>query len=41
MLLDAGYKVPEDVIVTGFDGYDEALLSDPPITTASCMSQGL
>ena len=41
VLQSAGYRVPEDVLVTGFDGYDEALLSDPPITTASCMSQGL
>ena len=41
VLQAAGYHVPRDVIVTGFDGYDEALLSEPAITTASCMSQGL
>ncbi len=41
VLQAAGYRVPEDVIVTGFDGYDEALLYEPPITTASCVSQGL
>ncbi len=36
MLIEAGYKVPEDVIVTGFDGYEEIYFSDPVITTASC-----
>lgn len=41
VLKSAGYEVPDDVIVTGFDGYDEALMSDPAITTASCKSQGL
>ncbi|MCR4897404.1 MAG: GGDEF domain-containing protein [Lachnospiraceae bacterium] len=41
VLKAAGYRVPGDVIVTGFDGYDEALIYDPPITTASCVSQGL
>jgi diguanylate cyclase (GGDEF)-like protein len=41
VLQNAGFRVPEDVIVTGFDGYDEALLYEPPITTASCVSQGL
>ena len=41
VLKDGGYSVPGDVIVTGFDGYDEALLSEPAITTASCKSQGL
>ncbi|MBR4726007.1 MAG: GGDEF domain-containing protein [Lachnospiraceae bacterium] len=35
---NAGYKVPDDVIVTGFDGYNEAFLSKPAITTASCMA---
>ena len=34
----AGYNVPGDVIVTGFDGYNEAFLSKPAITTASCIA---
>ncbi|MBO4899002.1 MAG: GGDEF domain-containing protein [Lachnospiraceae bacterium] len=41
VLKTAGYSVPGDCIVTGFDGYDEALISEPAITTASCKSQGL
>ncbi len=36
MLIEAGYKVPEDVIVTGFDGYDEVYFTSPKITTSSC-----
>lgn len=32
-LKDAGYRVPEDVAVTGFDGIEEALEHVPPITT--------
>ena len=36
MLLDAGYKVPDDVIVTGFDGYDGIFFTSPKITTAAC-----
>lgn len=32
-LTEAGYRVPEDVAVTGFDGIDEALEHIPPITT--------
>ncbi len=36
MLTEAGYKVPDDVIVTGFDGYDEIYFTTPKITTASC-----
>ena len=36
MLTDAGYKVPEDVIISGFDGYDEIYFTSPKITTASC-----
>ncbi|MCR5331315.1 MAG: substrate-binding domain-containing protein, partial [Lachnospiraceae bacterium] len=34
----AGYRIPEDIIITGFDGYNEAFLSSPAITTASCMT---
>ena len=36
VLKEAGLNVPRDVIVTGFDGYDEAYLATPGITTASC-----
>ncbi|MBO6298714.1 MAG: GGDEF domain-containing protein [Lachnospiraceae bacterium] len=31
-----GYRVPEDVIITGFDGYDEAYLNQPGMTTVNC-----
>ncbi len=31
-----GYKIPGDVIVTGFDGLDEALCCTPSITTCGC-----
>ena len=41
VLMNAGIRVPEDVIVTGFDGYDEAFLNNPAITTASCMTDEL
>ena len=41
VLKEAGYTVPDDVIVTGFDGYDEALMSIPGISTAGCMTPGL
>lgn len=33
-LQEAGYSVPEDVIVTGYDGLNEAMFHDPPFTTA-------
>ena len=36
MLIEAGHKVPEDVIISGFDGYDEIYFTSPKITTASC-----
>ena len=36
VLSEAGIRVPEDVIVSGFDGIDEAFLSSPGITTAVC-----
>ena len=35
-LISGGYKVPEDVIVTGFDGIDEIKLSSPKITSCIC-----
>ena len=31
-----GLKVPDDVIVSGFDGYEEAFSNVPGITTADC-----
>ena len=36
MLITAGKKVPEDVIVSGFDGMDEGLISTPKLSTVSC-----
>lgn len=36
MLSDAGYHIPEDVIITGFDGYDEIYFTSPKITSVSC-----
>lgn len=36
VLNKAGYQVPQDVIVTGFDGYDEIYFTTPKITTATC-----
>ncbi len=36
MLSEAGYKIPDDVIISGFDGYDEIYFTSPKITTASC-----
>ncbi len=38
---NAGIRIPEDVVITGFDGYDEAFISVPAITTASCMTPDL
>ena len=37
----ANIKTPEQVIVSGFDGIDEAFLSSPGITTAICDSHSL
>ena len=36
MLIEAGHRVPEDVLISGFDGYDEIYFTSPKITTASC-----
>ena len=41
VFMTAGIDVPGDVIVTGFDGYDEALMATPALTTASCRTAGL
>ncbi|MBD5129543.1 MAG: GGDEF domain-containing protein [Ruminococcaceae bacterium] len=35
-LITSGYKIPEDVIVTGFDGIDEIMMSNPKITSCMC-----
>ncbi len=31
-----GISVPDQVIVTGFDGYDEVIFAQPPISTVNC-----
>ncbi|MCR5602569.1 MAG: GGDEF domain-containing protein [Lachnospiraceae bacterium] len=36
VLKNAGIHVPEDCIVTGFDGYEEVVTSIPGITTVDC-----
>jgi diguanylate cyclase (GGDEF)-like protein len=36
-----GISTPEDIIVSGFDGIDEAFLSTPGLTTAKCNSMDL
>ncbi len=36
VLKEAGVDVPEQVIISGFDGMNEAFLASPSITTASC-----
>lgn len=36
VLKNNGYSIPEDVIVTGFDGLDETLFCSPQITTCFC-----
>ncbi|MCR5557569.1 MAG: GGDEF domain-containing protein [Butyrivibrio sp.] len=36
VLNEAGIRVPNDILVSGFDGIDEAFLSSPGITTAIC-----
>lgn len=35
-LVEAGYRVPEDVMIAGYDGIHEALFHSPPIATAKC-----
>ena len=35
-LKKSGYSVPEQVVVTGFDGIMEAMYNKPPLTTAKC-----
>ncbi len=36
VLKENGIRVPEDILVSGFDGIDEAFISSPGITTAIC-----
>ena len=36
-----GYPVPDKVIVTGFDGFDEAKFSQPPLSTINCKTEQL
>ena len=36
VLRESGINIPEDVIVTGYDGFDEVYISTPAITTVSC-----
>ena len=38
VLQDAGIKVPEQVIVSGFDGYEQIFYTTPKISSASCDS---
>ena len=39
VLQESGYRVPEDVIVSGFDGYEQIFFSTPKISSASCDSE--
>lgn len=36
VLKNAGIRVPQDVIVSGFDGYEQIFFSSPKISSASC-----
>ena len=36
VLKSAGYSIPKDVIVSGFDGFDEIFFSTPKISSVSC-----
>lgn len=36
ILMAHGYSVPDDIIITGFDGYEEVFFTNPRITTVSC-----
>ncbi|MBE6901651.1 MAG: GGDEF domain-containing protein [Ruminococcaceae bacterium] len=36
VLMKHGYRIPEDVIVTGFDGIDDVQIARPTITTCTC-----
>ena len=36
----AGYRIPEDLAVTGFDDMDFARVLEPPLTTVTCALAG-
>lgn len=36
VLAKEGYKIPEDIIVTGFDGIDQIFFSEPQISSCIC-----
>ena len=36
-----GFKIPDDIMVTGFDGYDEVFFTSPKITTSKCTTPEL
>ncbi len=40
VIIRHGLRVPEDIIVTGFDGIDEIYYSSPAITSSSCGTSG-
>ena len=39
VLQEHGHRVPEDVIVSGFDGYEQIFFSQPKISSVSCGSE--
>ena len=41
VLQQHGISIPEDVVVSGFDGYDEVFITTPKITTVSCTTPKL
>ncbi|MBQ4466032.1 MAG: GGDEF domain-containing protein, partial [Oscillospiraceae bacterium] len=41
VIQEHGLRVPEDIIVTGFDGIDEINFSNPTITSALCGTSGM
>ena len=40
VIMKKGLKIPEDIIVTGFDGIDEIHYSSPAITSSRCGTSG-
>lgn len=36
VLKNHGYRIPEDIVVTGYDGVDEIMFAAPPITSCKC-----
>ena len=41
VLKERGFKLPEQIIVSGFDGEDEARICDPDVTTGDCNTVAL